>query len=101
MGLAVDIDLEKSEFLQPDFKGFILNNPQKAMFNLFKRRHWLTIKRGVDGAWYNLDCKLRKPVPFPSAMHAAQFLRNALKENEAELLICRARATGAPREEGR
>jgi len=88
---AAQIDLEKAQFLQckekGEFKGFILNTPQKSKFNLLNRRHWLTIKR-EGGVWYNYDSK--QPTPFETSKHAAQFIQSALKENKAELMICRA-----------
>merc|ERR1712154_537744 len=98
---AADIDLESKAFLsgdQGEFQGFILNKPTKAMFNLLNRRHWLTIKR-VDGNWYNLDSKLKKPDAFKNAKEAGQFLQKALKENKAELMICRAVQKKADKQE--
>mmetsp|Transcript_15280 Transcript_15280/g.24031 ORF Transcript_15280/g.24031 Transcript_15280/m.24031 type:complete len:517 (+) Transcript_15280:937-2487(+) len=94
------VDLDDVKFLEPDDKyeciGFILNCPQKAMFKLFERRHWLTIKR-IDQFWYNLDSKLKEPLKFEHTQDATKFVKDALDTNSAELMICRKlRKNGKP-----
>eukprot|EP00485_Elphidium_margaritaceum_P024770 CAMPEP_0202714002 /NCGR_PEP_ID=MMETSP1385-20130828/62267_1 /ASSEMBLY_ACC=CAM_ASM_000861 /TAXON_ID=933848 /ORGANISM="Elphidium margaritaceum" /LENGTH=455 /DNA_ID=CAMNT_0049374563 /DNA_START=17 /DNA_END=1384 /DNA_ORIENTATION=- len=87
---ANEFDLDNSTMLAPNanvqFVGFILNNPYKKM--LILRRHWLTIKK-IDNFWWNLDSRLPEPKRFDNANICTKFIRDALKTNNAELLICR------------
>ena len=64
-----------------------MNNPQKSMFKLFNHRHWLTIRK-VDDFWYNFDSKLKEPHKLKSTEEANWFIKDALKTNNAELMIC-------------
>ena len=87
-----ELDLNNNQLLEPQksikFIGFILNNPQKAMMKLFSRRHWITIRK-VDDFWYNFDSKLKEPYKFKDGKEASSFIQNAMKTNNAELMICR------------
>eukprot|EP01084_Bolivina_argentea_P263573 446147_1 len=89
---ANQIDLNNPLFLEPndsiEFIGFILNNPQKAVFGIWSRRHWLSIKR-INGKFYNLDSKLSAPKIYDNVDNLRRFLVNALTANNAELMICR------------
>merc|ERR1711933_390663 len=53
------LDLENMSAASHEFIGFILNISQKA-FKMVKRRHWIAIKP-INGIYYNLDSKLKKP----------------------------------------
>eukprot|EP01084_Bolivina_argentea_P222811 377096_1 len=70
------------------FIGFILNIPSKAMFKMIKRRHWITIKQ-INGIWYNLDSKLKKPQQYQNAQQLTEYLQYNLNTNNAQLMICR------------
>eukprot|EP01084_Bolivina_argentea_P301863 520903_1 len=89
---ANELDLNNPLFLEPDismeFVGFILNNPQKAIFGVIARRHWLAIKR-IDGQFYNLDSLLLEPKKYDSIKELNDFLKDVLITNNAELMICR------------
>eukprot|EP01084_Bolivina_argentea_P083775 151661_1 len=89
---AHTLNVNDKLFLEPDnsmeFVGFILNNPQKAVFGIFLRRHWLAIKQ-INGYFYNLDSKLNSPKRYDNTDLLAKFLVDVLKNNNAELMICR------------
>eukprot|EP01084_Bolivina_argentea_P301864 520904_1 len=89
---ANELDLDDPLFLEPDecmeFVGFILNNPQKAIFGILSRRHWLAIKQ-INGDFYNLDSKLATPKKFENTKQLTSFLKDTLTTNNAELMICR------------
>eukprot|EP01083_Nonionella_stella_P025580 70428_1 len=73
-----------------EFKGFILNLPQKKMI-IFNRRHWLTIKR-IDNVWYNFDSRKEQPEEYKTDKEIQQlnnWLVDACVNNDAQLMICR------------
>eukprot|EP01084_Bolivina_argentea_P083773 151658_1 len=92
---AKELDLNDEiflKFLQPDNQrlvGFILNNPLKKI-KMLKRRHWIAIKK-INDKWYNLDSKLKQPKGYGNVDELNVFLRNCLIQNNAELMICRAK----------
>ena len=57
------------------------------MFKIFNRRHWLTIKKLT--IWYNLDSKLKEPHKFKDSDETTNFIKERIKVNHAELMICR------------
>ncbi|KAL2643591.1 hypothetical protein R1flu_011178 [Riccia fluitans] len=43
--------------------GIIVNVPRRKFLNLWKGRHWITL-REINGRWYNLDSDLESPRAF-------------------------------------
>eukprot|EP01084_Bolivina_argentea_P187114 322380_1 len=88
-----ELDLNNEQFwniLEPEnhkFVGFILNYPL-SKFKMLSRRHWIAIKM-VYGIWYNLDSKLKVPKNYKNANELNQYLVRVLKEDNAQLIICR------------
>ncbi|NXX99427.1 JOS2 protein, partial [Centropus bengalensis] len=70
--------------------GFILNVPSKVSLGFltfpFHRKHWVAI-RELHGIFYNLDSKLRAPVPIGGEAELREFLRDVLSQGLSELFL--------------
>ncbi|XP_060587923.1 josephin-2-like [Ruditapes philippinarum] len=71
-------------------KGVILNVPSDYKLGFvkipFDFKHWYVI-REVQGAFYNLDSKLDKPIKLGERQAAVDFLNERLKDEKTQLLI--------------
>lgn len=70
--------------------GFILNIPNEYKVGWlhlpFRRKHWIALKL-VNGAFYNLDSKLKKPLRIGSELEFLKFLRKELENQDKQLLL--------------
>lgn len=67
---ASAIDLDGNE---DGLFGIVLNVPVRRYAGLWKSRHWVSMRK-VDGAWYNLDSDLGKPMCFEDSKEVKDFL---------------------------
>ncbi|XP_003222729.1 josephin-2 [Anolis carolinensis] len=70
--------------------GFIINVPSNVCLGFLslpvRRRHWIAVRQ-LDGIYYNLDSKLKAPVPIGSEADLRVFLQEVLSEGPCELLL--------------
>eukprot|EP00742_Colponemidia_sp_Colp-10_P010314 GILJ01011321.1.p1 GENE.GILJ01011321.1~~GILJ01011321.1.p1 ORF type:complete len:189 (-),score=17.97 GILJ01011321.1:549-1055(-) len=69
-----------------DCFGLILNIPTKVFRMMPVGRHWLALKK-VGRRWYNLDSKLKHPVPFETDESLKHFLHEKLQKGGQLILI--------------
>jgi len=70
--------------------GFILNIPNDYSLGWVRlplgRKHWIALKF-VNGAFYNLDSKLKKPERIGPEQDFLKYLRKQLENSEKQLLL--------------
>merc|ERR1712129_128553 len=79
-----ELDLQKMDTNSHDFVGFVLNILQKVAFKMVTRRHWLSIKP-INGIYYNLDSKLKKPKQYSNDDVLKNDLVMHLQQNDGQL----------------
>ncbi|XP_075381888.1 josephin-2-like isoform X1 [Mycteria americana] len=75
--------------------GFILNVPSQVSLGFValpvRRQHWLAVRQ-LRGTYYNLDSKLRAPVPIGGEAELRIFLRDFLSQGFCEVFLVVPRA---------
>ncbi|NXS38995.1 JOS2 protein, partial [Balaeniceps rex] len=75
--------------------GFILNVPSQVSLGFvalpLRRKHWLAVRQ-LRGTYYNLDSKLRAPVPIGGEAELRAFLRDFLSQGLCEVFLVVPRA---------
>uniref|UniRef100_A0ACB8EUR3 Josephin-2 n=1 Tax=Sphaerodactylus townsendi TaxID=933632 RepID=A0ACB8EUR3_9SAUR len=70
--------------------GFIVNVPSNVSLGFLslpmRRRHWIAVRQ-LDGTYYNLDSKLKAPVPIGGEAELRLFLQEVLSQGPCELLL--------------
>eukprot|EP01018_Ginkgo_biloba_P025496 Gb_00351 [translate_table: standard] len=69
------------------FISIILNKAIRKFGGLWKRRHWIALRK-VDGIWYNLDSDLARPLAFEHGDgELKEFLDQSLAQGGKVLLV--------------
>uniref|UniRef100_UPI00398E4F67 josephin-2-like n=1 Tax=Pristiophorus japonicus TaxID=55135 RepID=UPI00398E4F67 len=70
--------------------GLILNIPSNVTLGFvslpIRRKHWVAMRK-VNGAYYNLDSKLKAPVTIGCEEEAREFLKDQIAQEPCELLL--------------